>query len=86
MTLLTDAEILECVLGGNVAHEGYVQYANGRPYEFHIRVSGADAHRLTAHMISLNKKREEDKKPKPKQFEGGLFRSDYLGKETADVI
>jgi hypothetical protein len=85
VTILTDEEILECVLGGSVAFEGYKQYLDANPYEFHIRISGADAHKMTAHMISLNKKREEDKKPKPKQFEGGLFTSDYLGKETADA-
>jgi len=80
MTILTNEEILKCVLGGNVAFEGYKRYINvaDKLYEFHIRISGADAHKLTAHMISLNKKREEDRKPKPKlKTFKSEFRSNY---------
>jgi len=83
MSILKDKEILECVLGGRVGFEGSKHYTDGNRYEFHIVLHGADAHKMTAHMIALNKKRDaakaqaiEDAKPKPKTFLGG-FRSVY---------
>lgn len=83
MTLLKDKEILKCVLGGKVGWEGHRRHGDGRRYEFHIIIHGADAHRMTAHMIALNEKRDaakaqaiEDAKPKPKTYESN-FTSKY---------
>ena len=80
MSILTDEEILECVLGGKVGFEGSI----GNRYEFHITIQGADAHRMTAHMIARTKKQKEakaqaieDARPKPKTFKGNSFMSEY---------
>jgi len=86
--MLTNREILQCVLGGSVAFEGYRQYADARPYEFHIRIRDGNAHKMTAHMLALNKHRDEKKAKKEqipqKSFTGGKFTSRYA-KKTPEV-
>lgn len=72
--LLTNREILRCVLGGNVIFEGFKQYSDSSPYEFHLRIRGSKAHKMTAHMIALNNLRDE---AKAKTIERANFPSEY---------
>lgn len=86
MTVLTNDEILKCVLGGAVLFEGYKQYADSRPYEFHIRIRGANAHKMTAHMIALNEQRVEDDKKREQEAidkANAPFKSEYQRKQVS---
>jgi len=79
--MLSNQEILKCVLGGSVIFEGFKQYADARPYEFHIRIRDASAHKMTAHMIALNKHRDA---AKAKKTERANFVSEYS--RTPEVL